>query len=70
MQEWCCLWCLERDDRQCRAKGPDRFAQCGPLTARRLEEAYFVFGEADEIAVLICADTALPCRFDQLIERP
>ena len=61
---------LERDDRQRGAKRADGFAERGPLAAGGLEQAYFVFREEDEIAVLICADTALPCRFDQLIERP
>ena len=61
---------LKGDNRQVPAEGPDGLAQRGPFTPRGLQEAYFVFREADNIEVFICSDAALPRCLDQLIERP
>ena len=49
--------------------GADRVTQRGPLATGRLEQAYFVFREEDEIAVRICADTAFFCRRAEASER-
>ena len=61
---------LKRHDRQATPEIADRLAQRRPLRAGGLQQAYFVFLDEDEIAVLICSDTAFGCRFAQVIERP
>src|SRR5690606_3735379 len=51
------------------AKIADGPAQRGPFAAGAFEQAYFVFGEEDEIAVRICSETALRCRRAEASER-
>ena len=60
---------LQRSQRHQAAQVPDRRTEPRPLVARGLEQAYFVFGEEDEIAVRICAETAFGCRRADAIER-
>src|SRR6185436_10924511 len=55
--------------RQQRPPPANRRAERRPLAARALEERYFVFGERDEIAVRIFADTAFGCRRAEASER-
>ena len=60
---------LQAAQRRRRAPAANRVAQRGPLGARAFEQAYFVFGEEDEIAVRICSETALGCRRAEASER-
>ena len=47
----------------------NRIAEGGPFTPGGFKETYFVFLEEDEIAVRICAETALGCRRAEASER-
>ena len=60
---------LQWTQRQQTAELPDGITEGRPFAAGCLQQAYFVFFEEDEIAVRICAETALGCRRAEASER-
>ncbi|MEJ1971173.1 MAG: hypothetical protein WDM96_01185 [Lacunisphaera sp.] len=50
---------VKGDQGQLAPKRPDRVTQGSPIAAGEFEQAYFVFADEDESAVVICSDTAL-----------
>jgi len=60
---------IQRPQRQPGAEIADGATQFGPAPTGAFQQAYFVVGEEDEIAVRICAETALGCRRAEASER-